>query len=216
MTTEHVLYIPTIFFIGFLIGKLTAATQTDQNAPTDNKLIKGSLVITSFILFAVVFAVTHFFELPASSKAVSRALDGAQIFDKSPSFSSNEVYQRMSHFPAAGIYLYKRFTHSIDIIFPLSFFLFLILLSKLLIQRLQVKPIIIPILTALPIIWLGCDLVENGIIYYLLNDFPERHNLLAGILGYLTITKFAFLLLSVAMPALTSTFKRFRLVNAVS
>jgi hypothetical protein len=216
MTTEHVLYIPTIFFIGFLIGKLSAPTQNDQDAPTGRKLIRGHLVFASFILFVVVFAGTHFFELPASSKAVSRALGGVPIFDKSPSFSSNEVYQRMSHFPAAGIYLYKRFTHSIDILFPISFFVFISLLSKFLIQRVKVNPTIMPILTALPIIWLACDLVENEIIYYLLNDYPERHNLLAGVLGYLTIAKFTFLLLSVAMPALISTFKKFRFVKAVS
>jgi len=215
MTTEHVLYIPTIFFIGFLIGKL-ATPQIDQNAPTGHKLIKGNLVLGSFILFAVVFAATHFLELPASSKAVSKALGGAEIFDKSPSFSSDEVYQRISHFPEAGIYLYKRFTHSIDILFPLSFFVFLLLLSKFLVQRLQANPIIIRILTALPIIWLACDMVENGVIYYLLNDFPERHNLLAGILGYLTIIKFVFLLLSVAMPALSTLFKKSRLTKAIS
>ncbi len=214
MTTEHILYIPTIFFIGFLIGKLSSTSSLVENGPADLRPIKGTLVLGSFVLFAIVFVTTHFFELPASSKAVSTALGGAKIFDKSPSFSSDEVYQRMSQFPEAGIYLYKRFTHSIDILFPLALFGFLLLLSKYLTQRLQANQIVIRLLTALPMIWLGSDMIENGIIFYLLNEFPKRHNLLAGILGYLTITKFAFLLLSVSLPALMTTVQKAKLTKA--
>jgi hypothetical protein len=203
MTIEHILYIPTIFLLGFLFGKLTSsAPKTDGETQSSNKRsIPAGFLVVSFLMFAFVFVATHFFELPASSKAVTQALGGLKLFDTKPSFSADEVYSRISQFSETGIHLYKRFTHTIDIVFPLSLLTFLILLGKFVSQNVSTSRTLIVIVGALPIIWFGFDLVENGIVYYLLNDFPVRHNLAASLLGYITISKFTFLFLSVAAPA---------------
>jgi hypothetical protein len=215
MTTEHILYIPTIFLLGFLMGKLSSRSnefnQTSalaKGSQSIKRIIPGSFVVGSFLVFAVVFIATHLFELPASAKAVTQSLGGLEIFDRKPSFSSRELYSRISSFPAPGIQLYMRFTYTIDIVFPLTLFAFLFLLGRFVTQQFLNYRTFVRLLHILPIIWFGTDLVENSIVYYLLNEFPTRHNLLANALGYVTLTKFTFLLLSVLGPAMATVFRR--------
>ncbi|MEO5603277.1 MAG: hypothetical protein ABIR06_20315 [Cyclobacteriaceae bacterium] len=224
MTTEHILYIPTIFFLGFLMGKLSsrASGPEEQTEPSSTRsesrrqLIPSSFVIGSFLILAVAFAATHFFELPASAKSVAKSLGGLEIFDKKPSFSSAEVYSRIGNFPETGIQLYKRFTHTIDIIFPLTLLTFLVLLSRFVTQQLFINRRWIQALHSLPFIWFGSDLLENGVVYYLLDEFPTRHNFLANSLGSITITKFTFLLISVLAPAIATIFRKKLVIPARS
>lgn len=206
MTSAHILYIPTIFLLGFLAGNLfnnRAATSASSASP-----LSGSILLGAFLVFAVVFIGTHFFEIPRSSKAVTVALNGAEIFDKKPSYSSDEVYQRISTFPPSGVYLYKQFTHTIDVLFPVSLFAFLFLLSRFVIQRNRPRKAFKVLITLLPILWFLSDMIENSVIYYLLDEFPIRHDVLAGFLGGITISKFTLLLLSILMPVSLIAFSK--------
>jgi hypothetical protein len=63
---------------------------------------------------------------------------------------------------------------------------------------------------AVPILWLSMDFIENAIIFNLLNDYPVKHYVLAGSLGYITITKFSLLLLSILGPTLLITLHNMR------
>jgi hypothetical protein len=214
MTPEHILYIPTILLLGFLMGKLSFRskefTQTSAVAKESQqkRIVPRSLLVGSFLVFATVFIGTHLFELPASAKAVTQSLGGLEIFDRNPSFSSQEVYSRISSFPAPGLQLYMRFTHTIDIVFPLSLFAFLFLLGRFVTQRGLHHRTLARFVHALPMIWLGTDLLENGIVYYLLDEFPMKHNFLANTLGYITLVKFIFLVLSVLAPAIITMLRK--------
>lgn len=206
MTSAHIFYIPTIFLLGFLAGNLfnnRAATSASSASP-----FSGSILLGAFLVFAVVFIGTHFFEIPRSSKAVTVALNGAEIFDKKPSYSCDEVYQRISTFPPSGVYLYKQFTHTIDVLFPVSLFAFLFLLSRFVIQRNRPRKAFKVLITLLPILWFLSDMIENSVIYYLLDEFPIRHDVLAGFLGGITISKFTLLLLSILMPVSLIAFSK--------
>lgn len=206
MTSAHILYIPTIFVLGFLAGNLfdnRAVTSATSASP-----LSGRILLGAFLVFAVVFIGTHFFEIPRSSKAVTVALNGAEIFDKKPPYSSDEVYQRISTFPPSGVYLYKEFTHTIDVLFPVSLFAFLFLLSRVVIQRHRPRKAFKVFITLLPILWFLSDMIENSVIYYLLDEFPIRHDVLAGFLGGITISKFTLLLLSFLMPVSLIAFSK--------
>jgi hypothetical protein len=209
MTSAHILYIPTIFMLGMLTGLLVKSSSSDHTTTkVDAHFISGKLLLGAFIVFAFVFAGTHFFSIPRSAHAIHHALNGAEIFDKSPSYTSSEVYSRIASFPSSGIYLYKQFTYTTDVLFPITLFTFLILLSKYLGQRARVSKRIQTTLTMLPIVWFGLDMAENAIVFNLLDNFPLRNDLLAGMLGYVTISKFTMLLLSIAIPALVKIFEK--------
>lgn len=200
MTSAHILYIPIIFFLGFLTGTLTIRK---PNGKSNSSILSGKFVIGAFVIFIIAFIGTHFFPIPKSSRAVSIVLNGREIFDKKPSYSAEEVYTRLSEFPKAGIELYKSFTYTIDVLFPLTLLAFLFLLSRFVAGQSTIRKPLKTFASVIPIIWFASDMVENIVIFQLLDRFPERQNFLAGSLGYITITKFTLLLLSVVTPVLT-------------
>lgn len=211
MSSAHLLYIPIVFSLGLLVGTLLSSSSEivikDINVNKNPRGVNAKL-LGSFLIFFAVFIGTHFFNLPRSSKAVGIALNGAEIFDKKPSFSSEEVYSRIASFPTEGITLYKQFTYTIDILFPITLLAFLLLLSHYVTKRLLMPRQIRGIVLLVPIAWFASDMIENYIIYYLLNALPAKHEELSGMLGYLTITKFTLLLLSITIPTLLRVFEK--------
>jgi hypothetical protein len=199
MTSAHILYIPTIFLLGFLAGSLVGKG-FNQGASNPSGITPG-ILLGSFTIFAIVFIGSHFFEIPRSSMAVTKALQGP-IFDKKPSYTADEVYLRIASFPDGGRNQYKQFTYTIDVLFPLTFFIFLLLLIRFSINRANTTGALRIAFTTLPILWLCSDFVENSAIFHLLDDYPDRNPLMAGTLGYITITKFSLLLLSILVPAI--------------
>lgn len=210
MTSAHILYIPTIFLLGFLTGSLAGKGFNSSDNPANESRITGKVLFGSFLIFVAVFIGTHFFDIPRSSKAVAKALNGLDIFDKKPAYTSAEVYSRIELFPENGRQLYQQFTYTIDILFPITLFVFLFLLSRFVIKRITLSRASQIILMAVPVLWLSVDFIENAIIFNLLNNFPVKHNLLAGSLGYITITKFSLLLLSILAPTLLITLHNMR------
>ena len=209
MTSAHILYIPTIFLLGFLTGSL-AGKGFNSNHSTNQPGITSKVLLTAFGIFAIVFVGTHFFEIPRSSKAVTKALNGLEIFDKKPSYTSDEVYARIEKFPEHGLLLYKQFTYTIDILFPITLFAFVFLLARFAIQRTIISRTLQLLLIAIPVSWLIMDFIENAIIYNLLDNFPVKNVALAGTLGFVTITKFSLLLLALLAPTLLIAFQNLR------
>jgi hypothetical protein len=216
MTPQHVFYIPTIFLLGFVFGTLVNEKRQSLNARNSGMRISvgdsqhqtsvKSLLYT-FIIFLIVFVITHLFEIPWGPKTVHHLLGGVDLFDKRPVFSVTEIYKRIGSFSAEGLIAYKRFTYTVDLIFPLSFFAFLFTFARFVYQRITVSKFLLTVLMSLPFLWLGSDLLENAITFSILSDFPE-HNLLASALGFATATKFGFILLSIFAPSLLLIFAR--------
>jgi hypothetical protein len=208
MTSAHILYIPTVFMLGILTGMLIKSSgKVETNTPSQQR-VSGLLLLGSLFVFLFAFIGTHFFPIPRSAHAVHHALDGAEIFDKKPSYTSSEVYERINDFPEGGRILYKQFSYTTDILFPITLFCFLILLSIYVSQRAMIPQKLRIILVFIPIMWFSFDMVENAIVYHILDIYPMRKEWLASILGYVTIVKFALLLLSVAIPALIKAFEK--------
>lgn len=217
MTLQHIFYIPTIFLLGFLFGSLiserrrsksTGNLQTHFELPDSERRISGKILLFTFLIFIGVFVITHFFPIPYGPKIVQNALSGLEIFDKHPSFSSNEVYARLQSFPFEGLEVYKRFTYTVDIIFPLAFFYFLITLVRFVIERTSLSTFLRKAIIVIPFIWLSFDILENSIVFTLLSEFPIRNNFLGSILGFVTATKFGLLFLSILVPSLFYVFAK--------
>lgn len=218
MTIQHILYLPTIFVFGLVFGIMfnekrrgiiadDSLVSSRQDDPVQRRT-SGSKLFQFFIIFLLVFVVTHMFEIPWGSKAVSQLLGEVEIFDKRPVFSSIEVYKRISQFPVEGLTAYKQFTYTIDIIFPLSFFAFLITLARFVSQRITIPKYLENFLIGLPFFWFASDLIENAVIFSLLFNYPSQSIFLASSLGYITAMKFGLLLFSIFTPSLLIIFAR--------
>jgi hypothetical protein len=210
MTSAHILYIPTIFLLGFLSGSLVGKGSNSSDKASKQFGISGRALLGSLLIVVIVFVGTHFFEIPRSSKAVTKALNGLEIFDKKPSYTSEGVYSRMEMFPEYGRDIYKQFTYTIDVLFPITLFAFVFLLARFALNKAIVPRPFGIFITALPILWLSMDLVENAIIFRLLDNFPVTNHALAGSLGFVTITKFTLLLLSILAPTALITLRNLR------
>lgn len=217
MTLQHIFYIPTIFLFGFIFGTLASK----KNASISNSIeessqknlfptikISNNKLIQTFLVFLLVFIATHMFELPWSSKAISHLIGDLEIFDKKPVFSSAEVYKRVSQFSNEALIVYKRFTYTIDILFPLSLFTFLFTFARFVTQRIIIPKFLATVLAGLPFFWFAFDLIENAVIFTILSKFPTQSEFLAGSLGFITVIKFGLLLLSIFMPSLLFIIKQ--------
>ncbi|MGJ1445844.1 hypothetical protein ACR79S_04065 [Sphingobacterium spiritivorum] len=205
MTFQHLFYIPTIFLLGLIFGILLS--NNTSTASAEGKM-SGKKLGLVFLIFIIVFIITHSFNVPAGSKQVSMLLGGLEIFDKKPIFGSDAVYHYIQLFPEIGIRVYKRFTYTIDVIFPLSMLLFLYTFSKFTLQRVALTKYFSKIVKLLPWIWFGFDMLENATVFYLLSEFPKQYPLVAGSLAWITVTKFVLLFLSLLLPALLLLFQK--------
>lgn len=164
--------------------------------------ISRRLLGAAFLLFVAVFVATHILPTFGGVKALHHAMAGAPIFDQKPSFSSAEVQQRLAGYGESGRALYQRFTYSVDVIFPLTLLAFLALLARFVVERRSLSTAQALAMQTLPPIWFAADMLENSIIYRLLTQFPSEPVSLGQALAWVTVTKFALLLLCLAAPTL--------------
>jgi len=208
MTAEHVFYIPSIFLLGYLSALMVQARRyptTAPDAPPSIHRHSGRRLLISFFLFVLVFVITHFFPFPMGARQVHHALGGLPLFDQSPLYIATHVYDRIVHYPEDGRLLYQRFTYTTDLVFPLTLFVFLLSLNKFLSARKQTHRSAWRLSLALSAVWLALDLIENTMVFALLDTYPQRMDWVAGNLGYVTTTKFALLLASFLLPAVLFT-----------
>jgi hypothetical protein len=209
MTSAHILYIPTIFLLGLITGMLVKPQNTHANVTSSARhAVSGRVLFGSLLVFIFVFFGTHFFSIPRSAHAVHHALNGGEIFDKKPSFTSEEVYGRIDKFPQNGIFLYKQFTYTTDILFPITFLVFLVLVSLYISQRAYLPKKTQIMLLFIPLSWFALDMIENSMIFHILNILPSKSESLASVLGFVTIAKFTLLLFSISSPAFIKTFEK--------
>lgn len=210
MTIHHLFYIPAIFLLGFIFGLLVNKGNqqigNESKTTSGTSMPKGKLLFYSFFVFTVIFVLTHIFEIPWSSKEISRLINNQEIFDKSPLFTSEEVYSKISTFSYEGLETYKRFTYTIDIVFPISFFAFLFIFARYVSARTELPAK--RVLKYIPILWLAMDFIENAIVYMILNSYPDRHDFVASLLGIITVVKFGLLGCSVIIPSIVYVYSR--------
>ena len=114
---------------------------------------------------------------------------GQNTLDLQASFSSVETYQRLEAFGEIGRQMYMRTMLTVDLIFPLSMFIFLFLFSKYTSQRWAMNSAFAKSLLSLSIAYITLDFLENLTIFFLLSNFPDRLKFMSSNIGYLTVGK---------------------------
>lgn len=190
MPLSHLIFIPAVFLIGALAG-FTVATRRGG---------RPTALLTTLGIFFVTLLVTHAAPIPGGVHALKASVNHQQLFDQHPTVSPDDVYRRISAFGATGREAYQQFTYTTDLVFPLTLFLFLFALARFVGERFGPMQMQRRILRLGPILWFTSDLVENGIIYFLLATYPTLHAVPASMLAYVTVSKFVLLLVSFALP----------------
>jgi hypothetical protein len=202
MTREHIFFVSFIFALGFVAGALATSTRAKRHRSDDSRRPGGRAVVVAIVTLAVVFVATHVFSTHGGVRHIEDLLRGQAVFDQRPSFTAAEVHARLESFGVEGRAAYRRMTYTSDLVFPLALFYFLFQLVRFVIGSTTVPaPGLARFASFAPVLWLTSDLAENALIYYLLGEFPQRCDHLAGILGVLTYLKFALLVASLALPA---------------
>lgn len=215
MTQEHIFFIPTIFFLGFFLGAIVSQRNKSPNFTTESKLNHGekenfsTSIFTSFytlgfsfFIFFAIFISTHLLPFFGGSKALSIVSKGKPLFDQRPVFTNLEFYERLNSFGEVGREMYLRFTYTVDILFPLAFLSFLILLILFISKKSLITKRVSLRLLLFPLIWFFLDMLENSILFFLIYQFPIEHDFLSAKLGFVTLGKFCFLLLSLLLPGI--------------
>jgi hypothetical protein len=201
VTLGHFLFIPTVFFIGMLSG-FAAATHRSGGSPARSvtRAVRPVVLLSALGLFLVTLLATHFAPIPGGVQDLHVSLDHHKIFDQNPSFSLEETYRRVSGFGEAGREAYQRFTYTTDLIFPLALLFFLFVFARFVAERVVVGKAPRIILIAAPFLWFTSDLIENGILYFLLSTYPAQQVVPASMLAYVSVLKFSLLVVSFVLP----------------
>jgi hypothetical protein len=221
MTPEHLLFIPAIFLIGFAAGSmltpytiaLSQKRQLGQHTTERQKAqlnrVSGRTVLCTLLGFVVVFAATHLFSLPNTMASLGEMTGGLPLFDQRASFSAEEVYNRLTQFGLKARMIYLRFTYTADLVFPLSFLLFLSSLAAYVGERSAISQRFRYLMIALPAVWFLSDMLENTMTFALITQFPRPTNVIGGLIGYVTVAKFSLLFMALLLPlAVFSLYQR--------
>lgn len=162
----------------------------------------GRSVILALAGASAAFAVTHLLPLPGTLHDVMRHNGGQKILDLQPQFSADGVYQRLAAFGESGRESYLRMMLSMDMLFPLAFTTFLVLLALYVVRKADTGPVLQLLLPLVPLGYLIADLAENLSIAWLLLAYPSRHDGLAGVLGYISVAKRICMFAALGSPLL--------------
>jgi hypothetical protein len=149
--------------------------------------------------FLVVFAI-HFLNFPGSVPRFQELSSGGILLDQVPSFTVDSTYRRLSDYGEVARQSYAFRNLTVDILLPLSVLPFLFLLMLRAVTSLQLNRFLRGLLISVPFAYVIFDFAENAAVLVLLHNYPERMNLLAGILPYVTSVKRAASLLAILVP----------------
>ena len=151
-------------------------------------------------LALLVVIVVHFLDFPGSVPRFKEVSGGGVLLDQTPSFTVDETYKRLANYGEEGRKSYAFRNVTVDILLPLSLLPFFFLLMLHALRPLQLGRVTRVLLLSVPFIYVIFDLAENAVVLVLLNNYPERMNLLAGLLPFVTIVKRVASLLALFVP----------------
>jgi hypothetical protein len=125
---------------------------------------------------------------------------GGILLDASPAFTSDATYERLAGYGEAGRTNYAFRNVTVDILLPLSVLPLLVLLAFRAVQVFSPGGTLRLMLLSLPFAYVVFDFIENATVLRLLAMYPDRMNLLASTLPYITVAKRAMSLLAIGLP----------------
>jgi hypothetical protein len=210
LTSEHLFFIPSVFFLGLFIGaaipNLLTHNKVEQRDVKFSPKMRGSLLASLFGAFCALFILTHMLPFTGGAKSLHSILGHQALFDQRPSATADEVYDRIDSFGEGSREAYMRFTYSGDVVVPFSLLVLLTVVAYFVRERVSILKSLYPVLIFTPLLWFFTDMTENFVIYYLISQYPQKNIFLAERLAIITYIKFGLLFGSIALPAVSYAF----------
>jgi hypothetical protein len=90
----------------------------------------------------------------------------------------------------------------VDLVFPVSVFVFLLLLARFVSEQARLRGVLKVALQLFPIAYVLLDFLENASVLLMLKHYPERLEFLAGAVGYLTRGKRVSMMAAMLLPVI--------------
>lgn len=173
-------------------------------------MLRFRTVVLSFAVMFTAFVVTHLLWFPGSIRHLMEVTGGRKILDMQASGSADETYARLEAFGELGRAFYLRAILTVDLFFPLSVFVFLLLLARFVSERAQLPGALKRALKLLPVAYVLLDFLENASVLLMLQHYPDRLELLAGSVGYLTRGKRVSMVAALLLPIILGLVMKLR------
>ncbi len=154
-----------------------------------------ALATAALIAFAI-----HALDFRGSVHNFQSVSNGGVLLDIKPSFSEEEIYQRLTAYGEEGRDNYAFRNLTVDVMLPLAMLPALLLLMRHALRAYSLRRALQMILYSFAVGYVIFDLAENGAVLALLAYYPDRMHLLATILPYMTVIKRAASLLALGLP----------------
>lgn len=155
-----------------------------------SKAATGNIVVLLF-LQAAVFLALHF-----QGEKIRKLSGGTGVMDLQFYVSPGKAYEMLAAYGAAGRHLYFRFIF-LDMLYPLSYLLFMCLLISVIAQKLFPLRSARQKLNLLPFTVFLMDYTENLTTFVMLINFPRRLGALSQIHSVATPLKWIFCAITV-------------------
>ena len=164
----------------------------------------------ALILAIGVAGPVHIVDFPGSVPDFVAASGGGTLLDAKPAFSADGIYARLEGYGDKGRENYAMRNVTVDVLLPLSVLPFLLLLALRADARGRHGQVARTLLFALPVAYVAFDFAENAAVLALLSSFPERQEIIAAMLPYLTVIKRASSMLALIVPLTILTIAKVR------
>jgi hypothetical protein len=176
-------------------------TQTDgASLPAPSRAESRLVLYLALLVAALIIFAVHGLDFPGSVPNFQKASGGGVLLDVKPSFSEEEIYQRLAAYGEQGRNEYVFRNVTIDVLLPLGVLPALFLLMFRALRGASLARATKLVLYSFAFVYVVFDFAENGVVLALLAHYPERMHSLAAILPYLTIVKRIASLLAIGTP----------------
>lgn len=166
-------------------------------------------VAVAFVIFIMIFSVTHFGTFPGSVKYFKEITNNQPLLDLKPEFSTVGVYDRLESFGEDGRTAYLQLVPTIDLVFPLSAFILFLMLGRWAAEK-HSQRFYSRHYWTLPTAYLLMDFLENTLIFLILIRYPERLDTVASGLGFISVIKRILMISSIGIPLVLLSLASFR------
>jgi hypothetical protein len=149
------------------------------------------VVLVSFALFIGLYALLNFTALPFSIPALRQAAGGKTILNVLPYYDAVGAYAHIAAYSPEAVAIYRRIL-LIDVLALIPVYVLFLTSGllhageRVLVSRGRWLP---SVLALFPLAAAVLNLVEDGLVVYLIEAYPVRHDLLAAACGLITSTK---------------------------
>jgi hypothetical protein len=154
----------------------------------------------AFVWAVLVVSAVHFLKFPGSVPNFVEVSGGGTLLDALPAFTPDATYERLAAYGEAGRQNYSFRNMTVDVMLPLSVLPFLFILMMSALRGVAISRSLRLLLLSVPFLYVIFDLLENALVLRLLAGYPERLDLLATMLPYVTTIKRGASLIAFGLP----------------